>query len=102
MPYDQFTACTDAELDAVRQQLFNGLADDSAMETMLGVGDQALDRYVHQGMPYIKLGRKRLFDIAAVNIWLRSRPQKNTPPRGRGRPRKRSRPSDIVELQRRK
>jgi hypothetical protein len=88
MSFEQFTACTDAELEAVRQQLFNGLADDSAMETMLEVGDQALDRYVRQGMPCIKLGRKRLFDIAAVNVWLRSRPQQNAPPRRRGRPRK--------------
>jgi hypothetical protein len=88
MPWDQYTAVDDAELAALRQQLLNGLADDSALETMLGVGKQAVDRYVNEGMPYIKLGRRRLFDIPAVNVWLRSRPQHNAPPRGRGRPRR--------------
>jgi hypothetical protein len=90
--FDQFTAVSDAELEAMRQQLLNGLADDSALETMLEVGPQAVNRYVNQGMPFIKIGRKRLFDIAAVNVWLRSRPQQNSPARGRGRPRKHPRP----------
>jgi hypothetical protein len=88
MAGDQFTAVDDAELAALRQQLLNGLADDSALETMLGVGKQAIDRYIGDGLPFIKLGRKRLFDISAVNVWLRSRPHQNAPARGRGRPRK--------------
>jgi len=88
MSFDQFIAVDDPELAALRQQLLNGLADDSALETMLQVGPGAINRYVAQGLPYIKLGRKRLFDIAAVNVWLRSRPQQNAPARGRGRPRK--------------
>jgi hypothetical protein len=88
MTWHQFTAVDAAELEALRAQLLNGLADDSAMEELLDVGKQALDRYVAAGMPIIKLGRKRLFDIAACNVWLRSRPQQNAPARGRGRPRK--------------
>jgi hypothetical protein len=87
MAWDQITAVDDAELAALRQQLLNGLADDSALETML-VGKQAIDRYIGDGLPFIKLGRKRLFDISAVNVWLRSRPHQNAPARGRGRPRK--------------
>jgi hypothetical protein len=89
MAWDQFTAVDDAELQALRQQLLNGLADDSALVTMLGVGPQAINRYIaNEGLPFIKLGRRRLYDIAAVNVWLRSRPQRNAPARGRGRPRK--------------
>jgi hypothetical protein len=92
MPFDQYTAVTDAELEAARQQLFNGLVDDSALETMLKVGPQAINRYINdEGLPFIKLGRKRYFDITAVNVWLRSRPQQNAPARGPGRPRERPR-----------
>jgi len=88
MVLDHFAACTEAELEAARQQLFNGLLDDSTLETLLKVGPQPINRNMKQGLPFIKLGRKRLFDIAAVNVWLRNRPQQNAPARRRGRPRR--------------
>jgi excisionase family DNA binding protein len=89
MNWDQYTAVDEAELAEMRAQLLNGMADDSTLSTMLGVGSQAINRYINnEGLPYIKLGRRRLFDIAAVNVWLRNRPLQNAPPRGRGRPRK--------------
>jgi hypothetical protein len=83
---EQHYVITDAERAALRQQLLNGLVDDSVMEELLDVSKQTLDRYVAAGMPYLKLGRKRLYDVPVCNVWLRNRPQRNAPARGRGRP----------------
>jgi hypothetical protein len=87
---EQHFVITDAEREALRNQLLNGLIDDSVIEELLDVGKGAIDRYIDAGMPYLKLGRKRLYDVAAVNVWIRNRPQKNAPGRGPGRPLKRS------------
>jgi hypothetical protein len=87
---EQHFVIDNTEREALRQQLLNGLVDDSVIEELLEVGKGAIDRYIGAGMPYLKLGRKRLFDITAVNVWIRNRPQENGPARGRGRPRKAS------------
>ena len=85
---EQHYVITDVEREALRQQLLNGLVDDSVIEELLDVGKGGIDRYIGAGMPYLKLGRRRLYDVAAVNVWIRNRPLLNAPARGRGRPRK--------------
>jgi hypothetical protein len=85
---EQHYVITDAEREALRQQLLNGLVDDSVMMELLDISKPTLDRHVGGGMPFLKFGRKRFFDIPVCNAWIRNRPQQNATARGRGRPRK--------------
>jgi hypothetical protein len=63
MALDYFAACTEAALEAARQQLFNGLLDDSALETLLKVDQWPLFlclkrkpvRYAPSGFSFVPL-----------------------------------------------
>ena len=85
---EQHYVIVDAEREALRQQLLNGLVDNSVMMELLDISKPTLDRHVGAGMPFLKVGRKRLFDISVCNAWIRNRPQQNAPARRPGRPKR--------------
>jgi hypothetical protein len=72
----QYIATTDDDIAQLRAEIFRGQLDDSVL----------------CGLPYYKIGRRRLFDIVAVRHWVTTRQEvKNAEPRRRGRPRRTAR-----------
>jgi hypothetical protein len=86
---DQYAFAPDADIARLRAELFRGQLDDSMILTLLDISSATLSRYIAQGLPYCRLGRRRLFDIEATREWILSHQIKNAPARRRGRPRKR-------------
>lgn len=67
-----------------------GWADRSGIARELQVGERTVIRYEEQGMPVIRVGKKRWYDRDAVRAWLLSHQVNQREPNGRGRPRKHS------------
>lgn len=77
------------EVASIRNAIFADVIDDDAACAVLGIGSATLGRYIADGMPYFKLGRRRLYDVAELREWVLSHRQ-NAPARRPGRPRKAS------------
>jgi hypothetical protein len=85
----QYIATSDNDIAQLRAEIFRGQLDDSVLCEVMEWSDRTLSRAIADGLPYYKIGRRRLFDIVAVRHWVTSRQQtKNSPPRKRGRPRR--------------
>lgn len=72
--------------------LLAGFVPGDQLAGALGKSERTIDRLVNQpdGLPYVKVGRTRLFNIDSVRDWLIARETQRNPkdaPR-RGRPRK--------------
>jgi hypothetical protein len=86
---NQYIASTDDVIAEIRAEIFRGQLDDSVLCEAMGWSIRTLGRNIAAGLPHYRIGRRRLFDIVAVRHWVGSRQEaKNSPPRGRGRPRK--------------
>jgi hypothetical protein len=85
---EQYTFAPDPDIARIRSELFRGILDDTVVKACLEISGATLGRYISQGLPFYKIGRRRLFDIAAVRHWLLSHQQKSAPARRAGRPRK--------------
>jgi hypothetical protein len=85
---EQYTVAPNSEIARIKAELFRGQLDDTMMIAGLEISRATLERYIGQGLPFYKIGRRRLFDIEAVRHWIASHQQRNAPARGRGRPRK--------------
>lgn len=53
----------------------DGYIDKSELARQLGVSERTVDRYTDlpDGLPFVKLGRRRLFDVAQCRQWLADR-----------------------------
>jgi len=71
---------------ANRPSVRDGLEDRSEMAKVLGVTERTVIRYERLGMPFIAVGRLRLYDVSKVRAWLMSHEKNHAAPR-RGRPR---------------
>jgi hypothetical protein len=87
MELEQYVFGGDADIARIKGELFRGQLDDSMIQAALDISTPTLNRYVSNGMPCYRIGRRRLFDIEAVRYWMLSH-QQNAPARSRGRPRK--------------
>ena len=88
----QYIATTDDDIAQLRAEIFRGQLDDSVLCEVMGWSDRTLSRAIADGLPYYKIGRRRLFDIVAVRHWVTTRQEaKNAEPRRRGRPRRTAR-----------
>jgi hypothetical protein len=84
---EQYTFAPDAEIERIKAELFRGQLDDTMMKACLEISGATLERYISQGLPFYKIGRRRLFDIESSRHWILGH-QKNGPSRRPGRPRK--------------
>ena len=84
-------------LDAatVRAHLIHNRVPDDVLASALGIGLRAMYYYAEKGLPYIRIGGRRYFDIDEARDWLTRRkdsrpaaPEPMPPPRPVGRPRK--------------
>ena len=73
-------------LEAARAALFDGIVDDGGLEQVMGWSTRTKERRISNGLPFLKIGRRRYFTMAAVRAWLLSHERIKTP-RRRGRPR---------------
>lgn len=64
-----------------------GLQQREDTARQIGVCERTVHRWEQQGLPVIKIGKLRLHDPVAVREWLLRQQVRDTPPRGRGRPR---------------
>ena len=76
-----------------RQQPSLGLLDDDELRAVLGksgkpISPRTLERYISDGMPFTRLGARRLFDLEEIRAWVLGRTRRYIP-RSPGRPRKR-------------
>ena len=84
----QFIATTDDDIAQLRAEIFRGQLDDSVLCEAMKWSSRTLERNIAAGLPFYKIGRRRLFDIEGVRFWVLSRQEaKNAPARRRGRPR---------------
>lgn len=72
---------------AGRAKLFENLYTHEQISTIFQFSDRAMYDYTARGMPFIKVGARRYFDIEAVRAWLLSH-QTDRSARSRGRPTK--------------
>jgi hypothetical protein len=72
---------------SVRERLLKGLCTRDELEQALDVCWRTLYLYTEQGMPYLRVGGKRYFEIDRVRDWMLSR-EIDRSPRPVGRPRK--------------
>jgi hypothetical protein len=73
------------------KDLKHGWVDEPDLKRQLGYkSSQTISNFRGQGMPSLKLGAKRYFDVAQVRAWILSR-QPDMQPRRPGRPRRDSR-----------
>lgn len=70
-----------------RAVLFDGLCTQEQLAAAFGYKRRTVYVLMEQGLPYIKVGQRRYFDLEAVREWIRSQ-QIDRTPRGRGRPKK--------------
>jgi hypothetical protein len=85
----QYIATTDDDIGQIRAEIFRGQLDDSVLCEVMGWSDRTLARAIADGLPYYKIGRRRLFDVVAIRHWVTTRQEaKNSPARKRGRPRR--------------
>jgi hypothetical protein len=85
----QYIATSDDDIAQLRAEIFRGQLDDSVLCEIMEWSDRTLARAITNGLPFYKIGRRRLFDINAVRHWVTSRQEaKNSPARKRGRPRR--------------
>jgi excisionase family DNA binding protein len=78
---------SETAIAALKAELFSRQLDNGGIKAVLGISDPTLERYIGNGLPNYKVGRRRLFDIDAVRSWMLSH-QQNAPARRPGRPRK--------------
>jgi hypothetical protein len=90
---EQYSCVPDEDVARLRYELFREQVDDSMLLALLDVSSATLTRYIGQGLPFYKLGRRRLFDLPTVREWILSHQltAKNAPARRPGRPRKSAR-----------
>jgi hypothetical protein len=83
----------DAEISqvaaAIRAQLMNGRAPLRDFASAIGKSPRTVHAYIAQGMPVEYVGKTPYPVVADAIAWLRSRRQRCTPPRSRGRPKRR-------------
>jgi len=83
----QYIATSDDDVAQLRAEIFRGQLDDSVLCEVMQWSSRTLERAIATGLPYYKIGKRRLFDIEAVKFWVLSRQEvKNAPARKRGRP----------------
>ncbi len=75
---DAVTACRDA--------LFGGTTDIHTLAAALGRSARTIERHIAAGLPVIRIGRDRRFDLVQARQWLMARERRHDVPR-RGRPR---------------
>jgi hypothetical protein len=84
----------DAEISplarAIRDQLMDGRAPVKDFATGINRSPRTVNAYIAQGMPVEYVGKTPYPVVADAIAWLRSRRQRNTLPRGRGRPKART------------
>ena len=75
-------------VDGNMNDLLGDQIDTTELEYRLQKNRRQVNRLVAKGMPYIQLGRERIFSLRAVEKWLSERQTtRGAPPRRRGRPR---------------
>jgi hypothetical protein len=87
---EQFIATTDDVIEQLRSEIFRGQLDDGVLCEVMGWSDDALKNAIAQGLPFYRIGRRRLFDVVAVRFWVISRQEVQN---GAARKRNRSRRS---------
>jgi excisionase family DNA binding protein len=77
------------DTEAVRERLLGGTTDIDTIAKALGCSVRKIERLIGAGMPMIKIGATRRFNLDNCREWLlsqeRGRPE---PPRRPGRPRR--------------
>lgn len=65
----------------------SGLLDEHAIAKVLRCSRRQVHRYWNEanGLPYVKLGRKRYTRLSVIPTWLESRERQSNPPRKRRR-----------------
>lgn len=60
-----------------------GLLDEHAIAKLLRCSRRQVHRYWNEpnGLPYVKLGRKRYTRLSAIPLWIESRERQNNPRR---------------------
>lgn len=66
-------------------EVLSGLANRAQLARVLGVGQRTIIRYEHQGLPVIRRGRMRLYDVEQTRLWLRGELPRAEVRRGRPR-----------------
>jgi len=71
-----------------RAVLFEGLVDQPTLMRVLDRTKRTIDRYEADGLPFVKFGSRRLYDLAAVREWIISKysDSRSREPRRPGRP----------------
>jgi hypothetical protein len=77
------------DVTRARNAIFADVIDDKTARAALNISEPTLDRYIKDGLPHFKIGRRRLYELAALRVWVLSH-QKCAPARPQGRPRKTS------------
>ena len=75
-------------VEAIRARMLEGLAEVEPFAEAIGKTPRTVYSYISMGMPTEYIGRTPYVVIGPAREWLRTRRQRQTEPRGRGRPRK--------------
>jgi len=72
-------------IPTVRDFLFSGTCDFSELQAALGYSPRKLDYLIAAGLPVIRIGRDRRFDLEKTRAWLLKHESRRETPRV-GRP----------------
>ncbi len=67
----------------VREFLFGGTCSFSELQEATGYSARKLEYLIDDGLPVIRIGRDRRFDLEKTREWLLKNEQHTTPKRGR-------------------